>query len=183
MAKIYFATGNPHKIRELAAVLEPLGIELVPVRAEKLEIQSESLEEIARFAAQRLPEMDAPVAVEDAGLFVEKLRGFPGPYSSYVYKTLGLWGILRLLEGVDERRAYFESAIGVKTPRGRVLVFKGRVHGTITAEPRGKGGFGFDPIFVPEGATKTFAEMRLSEKNMNSHRARAARALAEWLLG
>lgn len=183
MPKIYLVTGNMHKVAEIEAVLKPLGVDVEPVALEKLEIQSESIVEVARYAASRLPVMDAPVAVEDAGLFVDALGGFPGPYSSYVYKTIGIPGILKLLQGLDERSAYFLSAMGVKDTDGRVIVFTGRVDGRIAPEPRGSGGFGFDPIFVPEGWEKTFAEASMSEKNRVSHRARAARALAEWLLG
>ncbi len=182
MPKIYLVTGNRHKVAEFAGVLEPLGVRVEPIGLEKLEIQSDSIVEVARYAASRLPVMDAPVAVEDAGLFVEPLRGFPGPYSSYVYKTIGVEGVLRLLDGVDERDAYFLSAIGVKDTGGHVRVFTGRVDGRIALEPRGRGGFGFDPIFIPEGWRKTFAEASMEEKNRVSHRARAARALAEWLL-
>ncbi|NOZ89276.1 MAG: RdgB/HAM1 family non-canonical purine NTP pyrophosphatase, partial [Crenarchaeota archaeon] len=121
-----------------------------------------------------------PVAVEDAGLFVDALSGFPGPYSSYVYKTIGVHGILRLLEGEENRAARFVSVIAYAGPWG-VQLFRGEVKGSIAAEPRGSGGFGFDPIFIPEGADKTFAEMNIEEKNMYSHRARAARKLCSWL--
>lgn len=182
MKRVYLVTGNRHKVEEFEAILAPLGVEVVPVRLEKLEVQADDVAVIARYAAERLPVMDAPVAVEDAGLFIKALRGFPGPYSSYVYRTLGLKGVLKLMEYVDERGAYFLSAIGVKDTEGRVHVFTGRVDGSIARSPRGSGGFGFDPIFVPEGWEKTFAEASMEEKNSVSHRARAARALAEWLL-
>ncbi|QOJ79464.1 XTP/dITP diphosphatase [Infirmifilum lucidum] len=180
--KLYLATSNRHKVEEVALALARYGVEVVAVRAEKLEIQSRSLEEIALTAAKNLREMDAPVAVEDAGLFIHALKGFPGPYSHYVYDTIGIPGVLKLLEGVEDRRAVFVSVIAVKTPDGRVEAFRGEVEGNITREPRGTRGFGFDPIFQPLGADKTFAEMSVNEKNEYSHRARAARALAEWLM-
>ncbi len=180
--RLYLATSNRHKVEEIALALAQYGIEVVAVKAEKLEIQSRSLEEIALTAAKNLSEMDAPVAVEDAGLFIRALRGFPGPYSHYAYDTIGIPGVLKLLEGVEDRRAVFVSVIAVKTPDGRVEAFRGEVEGIITREPRGTRGFGFDPIFQPLGASKTFAEMTIEEKNAYSHRAKAARALAEWLV-
>ena len=182
MKRVYLVTGNRHKVEEFEAILAPLGIEVTPIRLEKLEVQADDVTVIARYAAERLPVIDAPVAVEDAGLFIKALRGFPGPYSNYVYRTLGLEGVLKLMSDVDDRHAYFLSAIGVKDTEGRVHVFTGRVDGSIARSPRGSGGFGFDPIFVPEGGEKTFAEASMEEKNSVSHRARAARALAEWLL-
>uniref|UniRef100_A0A7C3WSB8 dITP/XTP pyrophosphatase n=1 Tax=Thermofilum pendens TaxID=2269 RepID=A0A7C3WSB8_THEPE len=180
--KIYLATGNRAKAAEMISVLAGFGITAEVVPLKKLEIQSESLEEIARVAAEHLPPMDAPVVVEDAGLFVDALNGFPGPYSHYVYKTLGCRGLLKLLEGVKERRACFRSVVAVKTPSGRVEVFTGETWGVITHEEKGDKGFGFDPIFQPEGSERTFAEMNLEEKNMWSHRGKAVRKLALWLL-
>ena len=180
---IWLVTGNRHKLEEARAALEPLGVRVEPLRARKLEVQSDSLEEIALHAA-RVAYASSPrpaVAVEDAGLFVEALNGFPGPYSSYAYKTIGVRGLLKLLEGVEDRRACFRSAVALVGP-GYERVFTGEACGTIAREPRGSGGFGFDPVFIPEGESRTFAEMSLEEKNRYSHRAKALRAAAEWLL-
>ncbi len=175
--EIAIATSNIHKIRELEQVLSKCSIRLRQVDIPKIEIQSEDLQLVAINAAIAVYNiLREPVIVEDAGLFVEALSGFPGSYSSYVFKTIGINGILRLLEGVEDRRAYFESVIALAHNRG-VLCVRGRVYGSIATEPRGSGGFGFDPIFVPEGSTKTFAEMSLEEKNKYSHRGRAAREL------
>jgi len=180
---IWLVTGNRHKLEEARAAVEPLGVTVEPLDAEKLEIQSESLEEVALHAA-RIAYASRPkpaVAVEDAGLFVEALKGFPGPYSSYAYKTIGLEGLLKLLEGVERRRACFKSAVALVGP-GYERVFTGQACGSITREPRGSKGFGFDPIFAPEGEERTFAEMSVEEKGRYSHRAKAFRAAAEWLL-
>lgn len=181
--KIWLVTGNRHKLEEARAALDPLGVEVEPLEAEKLEVQSSSLEEIALFAA-RVAYASNPrpaVAVEDAGLFVEALNGFPGPYSSYAYKTIGVGGLLKLLDGVEDRRACFRSAVALVGP-GYERVFTGEVCGSIATEPRGSQGFGFDPVFIPEEEGRTFAEMSLEEKSGLSHRARAFRAAAEWLL-
>ncbi len=181
MEVLGIATRNMHKVEEINNVLGACGYRVEPVEAPKLEIQSESLEEIALHAAvTALHYHGEPVIVEDAGLFIEALNGFPGPYSSYVYKTIGIRGLLKLLQGVGDRRAYFYSVIALATKRG-VNLFTGRVDGVITEEPRGSGGFGFDPVFKPMGSDKTFGEMSLEEKNMFSHRARAAKALCDYL--
>lgn len=181
--RVYIATSNAHKIAEARAVLGEYGIELEPVKAVKLEVQSDSLEEIALRAARTAYSNSraSPLIVEDAGLFIYSLNGFPGPYTSYAYKTIGLEGVLRLLEGSRDRRARFVSAVAViEPPLERVFV--GVAEGYIAAEPRGGSGFGFDPIFIPEGSRRTFAEMSLEEKNKYSHRAKALRMAAEWLL-
>ena len=182
IAVIPIATENVHKVAEINGVLSECGYRVEPISVPKIEVQSHSLERIALVAVSTAYSIyGKPVIVEDAGLFVEALKGFPGPYSSYVFKTIGVKGVLRLLEGLPNRRAYFSSVIALAYRRG-VVLFSGRVDGYIALEPRGSGGFGFDPIFVPEGSTKTFAEMSLEEKNRFSHRARAARKLCEWLV-
>jgi len=178
--KLYFATKNVHKYLEAREILSEYGLEVERLAVSKVEIQSESLEEIARFAVESI-EASGAVFVEDAGLFVEALKGFPGPYSSYVYSTIGCRGLLKLMEGVRNRKAYFESAVALKLPDGRILSFEGFVEGVIAEEERGKEGFGFDPVFVPEGQDRTFAEMDRAEKCRISHRGRALRAMADWI--
>ena len=183
MGRVLFATSNEGKLRELRAVLEPCGYRVEPAPVAKLEIQSEDIARIAVVAASTAYSiLGEPVAVEDAGLFIDALGGFPGPYSSYVYKTIGIRGILKLMEGVADRRARFRAVIAYAGPWG-VEVFEGVVEGRIAEEPRGSGGFGFDPIFIPDGYKKTFAEMGVEEKSRISHRARAASRLCEWLRG
>lgn len=179
----YFATRNLSKFREAKLLMMEYGVSLEMLDVDKVEIQSERLEEIASYAALDLASrLKKAVIVEDAGLFIPSLNGFPGPYSSYVYKTLGLWGLLKLMDGLEDRRAYFLSAVAYSEPRGDVKVFTGRVDGFIASEPRGLKGFGFDPVFIPSGGDgRTFAEMETPEKNRFSHRAKAFRELAMWL--
>lgn len=176
----YLVTGNRHKVEEASNLLDGSGITLEQAPLGKLEVQNDNLTIIALEAARRAYTLlRKPVLVDDSGLFVEALNGFPGPYSSYVYKTIGVSGILRLLKGVSNRRACFRTALAmIYPPLERVFV--GESCGIITVEPRGRGGFGFDPIFIPEGEEKTFAEMSLEEKNRYSHRSRAFRSFAEW---
>ncbi len=182
-AAIAIATGNRHKVEEINNVLRECGYEVEPVDAPKIEIQSNSLVEIALFAASTAYSLlHRPVMVEDAGLFIEPLNGFPGPYSAYVYKTIGIDGLLRLLSSENNRKAYFKSVIALAYRDG-IVVFEAETPGEIAREPRGTQGFGFDPVFIPEGSEKTFAEMSLEEKNMFSHRGKAAKKLCAWLKG
>jgi len=171
---VLFITTNKNKVEEAKAVL---GIDMVQVDKEYPEIQGSS-EEVVLFALDFLKEKE-PFIVEDTSLYIEALEGFPGPFASYVQKTIGNKGVLKLMEGVENRKAFFETCVGLG--HGSKRVFKGRCNGSIALEPRGISGFGFDPVFIPEGDERTFAEMNLLEKNLVSHRAAAFRALKEHL--
>ena len=150
------------------------------LREEKMEIQSPKIEEIVKKSAERLTvKYDREILVEDAGFFVEALKGFPGPYASYVYDKIGPEGILRLLEGVSNRAAEFRSAVAFCKPN-YIEIFTGKVRGKIALETKGVNGFGFDPIFIPENESKTFGEMSLEDKTSYSHRARALRKFCKW---
>ncbi|MEM0085777.1 MAG: RdgB/HAM1 family non-canonical purine NTP pyrophosphatase, partial [Zestosphaera sp.] len=149
---------------------------------DKVEIQSDDLTSIALYSAvQASLYLREPFFVEDAGLYIKSLKGFPGPFSSYVYKTIGVEGVLKLMSSVSDRTAFFKSVIVLYYPQQGFKVFEGVVYGSISLEARGSGGFGFDPIFVPEGHHKTFAELDLETKNSLSHRGRAFRAMVSWL--
>lgn len=152
------------------------------IKVKTMEIQDDDIERIAMVSALSIVrEVNLPIIVEDAGLFIEALNGFPGPYSSYVYRTIGVNGILKLMSNVENRRAYFKSAVAFCDPGGELKCFQGVVYGKIAREARGSGGFGFDPIFKPdEEPTRTFSEMSIEEKNKFSHRAKALRKFAEW---
>jgi XTP/dITP diphosphohydrolase len=182
---IFFATNNVNKFNEARRVLSSYNIAVGMLRVKSLEIQSESLEEIAAASViDAFEKCRLPIIAEDAGLFVDALNGFPGPYSAYVYRTIGNQGLLKLMQSVKTRKARFESIIAylsgdLKSPK----CFSGQVQGEIVAEERrgdGRSGFGFDPVFKPVRTDKTFAEMSILEKNRFSHRAEAFRAFAEW---
>jgi len=179
---IFFATKNVNKFNEARRILAEYSISVAMIRAKTLEVQDDNIERIAEISAMNAAkETNLPVIVEDTGLFVEALNGFPGPYSSYVYRTIGIRGLLKLLWGVEERKAYFKSVVAFCNPEEKVKHFHGVVYGKIAEEAKGSGGFGFDPIFEPnEEPGKTFAEMTIEEKNRFSHRARALRKFAEW---
>jgi XTP/dITP diphosphohydrolase len=182
---VFFATGNVNKFKEARKVLDGFGISVGMLRVKSVEIQSDSLEEVARASVvDAFGRCRRPIFVEDAGLFVDGLNGFPGPYAAYVYKTLGNAGLLKLMENVEARGARFESVLAYLSKELRAPVcFSGSVAGKVAlSEGRktGQGGFGFDPVFIPDGSTKTFAEMSVEEKNQVSHRAKALRKFAEW---
>ncbi len=134
--RILLVTGNRGKLEEAREVLGEYGVEVEQAQAWKLEVQSESLEEIALQAARiAYAQLRRPLAVEDAGLFINALNGFPGPYSSYAYKTIGIPGVLRLLEGAADRRGCFRAAVAYIAPLVE-RVFTGEVCGSIAREPR-----------------------------------------------
>ena len=181
--KVWLVTENSHKLREARAVLSNHNISLGQIRMPKVEIQSQDLEEIALFAARSIAEkVDRPIIVEDSGLFISALNGFPGPYSSYVLQTLGLDGILRLVERARGREAYFQSSIATHLEGSVFKTFSGRVNGVISRRKAGRRGFGYDPIFALRLDSKTFGQMPESEKNRYSHRAFALRKFAKWFL-
>lgn len=178
MKIVYFITGNKGKVVEATAKLVPLGFRVVQKDLGYLEVQADSLEEVAQYGVEQVCErFDKPFMLEDAGVFIQALQGFPGVYSKYVFFTIGLPGILRLLEGLQNRSAVFRSVYAYHEPRKKPLICTGECIGTIITECRGTNGFGYDPLFVPNNATKTFAEMSIDEKNRYSHRAKALEML------
>jgi len=180
----FFVTGNVHKFNEARKVLAEYNVATAMLNLEAIEIQDDNLENIAKAsAADAAKKSNLPVLVEDAGLFVKALNGFPGPYSSYVYQTVGTKGILKLMQNEKKRDAYFLSVVAFSNPQKLLepKFFRGIVEGKIAYEERGKQGFGFDPVFEPFGGNdRTFAEMSTQEKNMCSHRAQALRKFAKW---
>jgi len=178
----YFVTSNIHKFQEARRVLSEYGIATAKLRVGAVEIQDDSLENIAKYSVlDAVKNCGLPVFVEDAGLFVEALQGFPGPYSRYVYDTVGVDGILKLMKNIENRAAYFMSVIAFGSPEEPTVCFVGKVEGKHSLQRRGTAGFGYDPIVVPlEGDGGTFAEMTAAQKNRFSHRAGALRKFAEW---
>jgi XTP/dITP diphosphohydrolase len=181
---IFFATNNVNKFNEARSILSRYEVAVGMLRVKALEIQSDSLSDIAQASViDAFTRCRLPVIVEDAGLFINALNGFPGPYAAYAYKTVGNAGLLKLMENVEDRKATFKSVIAYYDGHGKPVCFEGEAAGKITNEERrgnGKAGFGFDPIFQPSGSAKTFAEMTLEEKNGFSHRAKAISKFADW---
>jgi XTP/dITP diphosphohydrolase len=174
------ATGNHHKYEEAREVLAELGVELEHFEVERVEIQADDPADIAAYSLEQIGEEGRPMVVEDAGLFIDHYGGFPGPYSSYVLVKVDLPGVLKLMEGVKDRTASFQSVAAYRHGDTK-RCFRGIVKGKIAYSIRGTGGFGYDPIFIPdEGDGRTFGEMTNEEKNAFSHRARAFRSFGEW---
>ena len=172
---IYFVTSNRHKYEEARKIIP--GIEMLSISYP--EIQADTLEEVAKFGVEYLKDrIDEKFFIEDSGLFIKSLHDFPGVYSSYVFRTIGNDGILKLMKGIEKREAYFKAIVAFYD--GSLHIFEGICHGKISYEKRGSG-FGYDPIFIPAGSDKTFGEMEKEEKNAFSHRGRAIRKLAEYL--
>ena len=171
-----YATSNEGKAREATKFLGE-GVESVDV--EYVEVQANDIRDIAAAGATAAFDKlggEDPVIVDDAGLFIEALGGFPGPYSSYVEDTLGIERVANLAMGESETAASFRAVIGF-TDGTIVETFEGRCRGKIVP-PRGDGGFGYDPIFAH--GDRTFAEMNVEEKNAISHRGRALERFTEW---
>ncbi len=166
-------TTNPGKVAEIRRTLAPYGIRVRVSRRRLPELQADSLREVVRGKLAATSSIPGNVLVEDSGLFIPALGGFPGVYSAPVYRMWGFGPILELLRG-RARTAVFRTVAGVRA-QGRTYFFEGEVRGTIARQPAGSNGFGFDPVFIPSGETRTFAEMSLEEKNRWSHRARAIR--------
>ena len=187
--KIIFATNNAHKLSEVQAVLGD-GFTLLTPRdcgvTEEIPEEQETLEGNASQKARYLYDrtgMDC--FADDTGLEVAALGGAPGVHSAR-YATDGHDFaannrlLLKNLEGVENRRARFRTVISLIL-NGEEHLFEGRVEGRILDRETGHEGFGFDPLFVPDGCERSFAEMSAEEKNAVSHRGRAVRKLAAWL--
>jgi XTP/dITP diphosphohydrolase len=180
--KLQFVTGNEGKFNEVRVALEARGHGISWRKFPYPEVQSASLDEVVEqglaWLLTRLGEGE-PFMIDDSGLFIPALKDFPGVFSAYTLKTIGNFGILKLLEGVQDRRARFESRVGLWSRETGPRIFSGRVDGRIGLEMKGAGGFGFDPIFIPDGQVRTFAEIGTEEKNAFSHRGKAVAALLE----
>lgn len=140
------------------------------------EIQADTLEEIALHkVTQAFSQCSKPVIIEDDGLFIESLNGFPGPYSAFAFKTIGNKGILKLLKA--KRKAKFQSVIAYCKRKNDVMLFKAVVDGNISKKLMGTK-WGYDPIFIPDSQNKTYAQLK--DKNLVSHRYLVLRKFAMW---
>ena len=173
-------TGNINKAREVAAFFSGI-IDVTHVPLDCPEYRDDDIGKIAAGKAEyAYRELNTPLIVDDTAFTIDALNGFPGPYAAYVLRTLGNPGILKLMDGVTDRAAGFTTAIAF-TDGMDVRTFSGSIRGTLTTEPRGTNGFGYDPIFALEDG-RTLAELTLAEKSNLSHRARALAAFRDWFL-
>lgn len=158
MKKIVYVTGNKSKLYSAKQILEPLGIEVDNVKMDTTEIQADTVEEVAIHSAKEASEkLKCSVLKNDTGLFVDALGGFPGPYTHYVDETLGEDGLLKLLDGIDNRKACFIEAFAYCEYGKEPVVFKSITNGVIAQEKSGEYGWSWDYIFIPDGYEKTMA--------------------------
>lgn len=193
--RIVLATANPGKVRELRKLLPPW-IEVVTAHDLGVSLPPETgttFRENALIKARAVSQATGLIALaDDSGLEIDALGGRPGVHSAHYAgeRATDAHNIARVLNELKEvpperRTARFRAVVALVAPDGREAVTEGVIEGTITTEPRGRGGFGYDPIFVPLGERRTFAEMTEDEKNQLSHRAQALRGalpiLLQWL--
>jgi XTP/dITP diphosphohydrolase len=189
--RFVLATRNAHKLREFGALLAPHELEPLPADVELPAETGATFAEnalIKALAAARAT--NSPAIADDSGIVVAALGGAPGIYSAR-YAGEGatdeenLAKLLTELRDRDDRRAAYVCALALVDPSGERQVFEARCDGTVIDTPRGGGGFGYDPAFVPDerapGDERTMAELSPGEKDAISHRGRAARAFIDWL--
>lgn len=182
--EIKVITSNKNKYIEIEEIFKRYNIKSRWIKLKIDEIQSESLHEIVVYKSmQTISMIRPPFVIEDSALFIHALNGFPGPYSSYIYRKIGNIGIIKLMDNINDRRAEFISVISLCIEGNIIKLFTGKVEGMISLEERGKYGFGFDPIFIPKGKNKTLAEMSIYEKNLISHRGKGFKRVAEYIKG
>jgi non-canonical purine NTP pyrophosphatase (RdgB/HAM1 family) len=183
ISHLTFVTSNAGKAREASALL---GRTVTAHPLDVPEIQSLDFAEVARAkAVVAARAFGVPVLVEDSGLVVAGWGGFPGPFTKWITMgALGQEGLAKMLDGFSDRRAEAVSALAVARPGQEekdIVVAVGRISGSIALHPRGENGFGWDVLFIPEGATRTWAEMSDEEKLRDSHRVRAFASLRSLL--
>jgi XTP/dITP diphosphohydrolase len=187
--RIVLASANPHKAAEFARLLP--GYDVIPYDGELPPETGTTFLENARLKAlhvHRATDAPAWVLADDSGIEAAALGGAPGVYSArYAGESAtdaqNLAKLLHALRGRDDRRVRYVAELVAVSPEGRELHARGELRGALAAEPRGDGGFGYDPAFVADGETCTVAEMSAAEKDAISHRARAAAALRLQLPG
>jgi len=178
--KINLVTSNKNKVREFKQILGD-SVEINHIEMKYSEMRSDDSEEIARESAERLAkQLGRTVGVEDSGIFIDALKGFPGTCSAYTHKRIGLAGILKLMEGAKDRTAYYRSAVAYCEPGKKAVSFLGEEKGKIALKAKGNYGFGHDPIFIPEGSDKAYGEMPNCEE-LKKFRRRAVLKLKEFL--
>ena len=182
--EIGFVTGNTGKLKEISRGMKETGSTIVLEETPFIEIQADSLEEVIQFGMEVLIKQKGGERwwmKDDSGLFIDALDGFPGVYSAYVNRTIGNDGVLSLMKGEENRSASFRTVIGLHIPERGLSLFRGECKGSIAHEKSGKQGFGYDPIFIPEGIDTTFADMDVDQKNSMSHRIRALKKMIAFL--
>lgn len=176
--QIVFGTTNAGKLREATEIL---GLNITGTPLNISEVQSlDPIEVATRKVKDYFKALNKPILVEDVSLVFLALGKLPGPYITDFEKSIGNEGLVKLI-GNKNRRAIAQTTLAFANADGEVHIFEGKVDGTIAESPRGNNGFGWDPIFIPNGKHKTFAEMEPEEKNQYSMRAMALKKFHAWL--
>lgn len=184
---LYFVTRNDHKFNEVEKYFDKQNVRfnLKQSKVKTTEIQAETNREVALYKLNSVKnKINGSFFIEDSGFYVhEPLQGFPGVYSAYVFKTIGNEGIIKLIDDFNNSQAQFSALIALYyQPTDKIFLFEGIVNGKVSDKLRGKKGFGFDPIFIPnEKPDKTFGELTADEKNEISHRGKALNQLISLL--
>ena len=191
MNKLVLASGNPDKLRELRSLLEDLPFEVISISEIlpdwSIEETGITLEENALLKARDAAERTGVASIaDDTGLFVDVLGGAPGIYAARFAGSDCSYGdnvrkLLRTMLYETNRKASFRTAAAFVSPSGEELCEMGEVEGIIMEKADGEGGFGYDPVFLPNELDKTFARCSPEEKHLISHRARALKRLIEKL--
>ena len=196
MMKLVIASNNKHKIREIKEILgsefdEILSAKEAGIEHETVEDGKTFLENAEKKAREMAEISGFPSLADDSGICAHALGGEPGIYSARYSGEAGGHGddeannalLLKNLEDKEDRGAHYTCAMVIAYPDGSVISAEGYLFGEIVKEPSGSGGFGYDPLFKPEGESRTVAEMTDGEKNKISHRGRALRAVLEKIKG
>lgn len=179
--RIVVGSRNQKKVAEIKAILSGLGVDVAPLPAGTPEVSEDGAtfrENACRKASALAEFLKETVLADDSGLEVPSLRGLPGVHSARFAGEHGndaknIEKLLEMMKGIDDRRASFRCVIALAGPEGVIIEAEGSCTGTIGHTPRGSCGFGYDPVFVPDGRSETFAEISPEEKNNLSHRGRA----------
>lgn len=178
--KLFFVTGNRDKFEEVKKVTDRYGIELEWSDLEIVEQKLKTEKEVAiAKALAALKILNKPVLVEDTGIYFEAFKGFPGPNAKVIFEGIGISGILKLLDG-SARKAKFVTSFAYGSPAFHPIAFTGECSGRIAEKPSDIIDFAYDTIFMPDGESRTFSEMKKEEKEQYSHRAKALTAFLEW---
>lgn len=191
LSEVVFTSHNAGKIKEIKELLQPFGINVksaLDMELPDVEETGSTFAENSLLKSQTIAELTGlPCIADDSGLCVDALNGAPGVYSArYAPNRDFDKGMEKLLAEMAQspnksRKAHFSCVISLAFPNGGYELFEGRVDGHIATEKQGNGGFGYDPLFIPDGFAKSFAQMSKDEKNQVSHRGRAVEKLKAYL--
>ena len=158
--KIYYVTGNEIKMKLAKSVFEKNGAEVIQENIETPEIQSLDCKEVSNYSSKYACDLlNKPVLKNDTGFYIEELDGFPGALAKYAEDTINPEGFVKLLEGKENRNAYWIEALSYCEPGKDPIVFASKTPGTIAKEVREGRGHGYDKIFIPDGDSRTFSQM------------------------